>query len=315
MPFVETVVSAVLGAVIGLIDQKWSSALIAFAIGLILSFSRLAFTQTLKRKLVPLARLSRLVDINRQIPYPAFLEMVNVYSRIIEPEFQRVKDAVIEDAAQHLRQLAEQRKSRELDTGEYYLWLFSMLEHQTSGEVWAVSTMNPLEWIDTQAEREFLRLNKEVVSRGVKLTRVFIVDRDKADILPTSSSVAWHFSTRGVRPFVAIKEEIQKADPRLLSEIRDGFIAFDQRVAMIDVFAVDGSARGYVTTNPIDIQRLHGQFDELMKTFGELGGLEAEPRPVVSGLLAGGQSDGKADPALPSSPAVDSDRPTGTSQP
>src|SRR2546423_1902028 len=124
MPFVETVVSGVLGAVIGLIDQRWSSALIAFAIGLILSSSRLAFTQTLKRKLSPLARLCRLVDLNRQIPYPPFLEIVNVYSRILKPEFQRVKDAVIEDAAQHLRQLAEQRKSRELDTGEYYLWLF-----------------------------------------------------------------------------------------------------------------------------------------------------------------------------------------------
>lgn len=283
MPFVETVVSAILGAVIGIVDQKWSSALITLAIGLILNVSRLAFVQTIKRKLIPLKSLCRFVDINRQIPYPAFLDMVNIYARILEPEFQRVKDAVIEDAAQHLRLLAEQRKSRELDTGEYYLWLFSMLEKQAGGEVWAVSTMNPLEWVDTQAEKEFLRLNKEAVARGVKLTRVFIVDGARAQDLAINPGVAWHFDTRGVRPYVVIKEEVSKADPRLLSEVRDGFIAFDQRVAMIDVFAGDGSARGFVTANLIDIQRLHGQFEELKKTFGKLCGIEGESRTVGSG--------------------------------
>jgi hypothetical protein len=314
MPFIETVVSAILGGVIAAIDQKWSSALIALAIGLILSFSRLAFTQTLKRKLSPLSRLCRLVDINRQVQYPRFLEIVNVYSQILEPEFQRVKDAVVEDAAEHLRQLAQQKRSRELGTGEYYLWLSSMLEKQVGGEVWAVSLLNPLEWVDSAAEKKFLQLNKDAVARGVKLTRVFIVDKDKVADLKSNSGIAWHFSTPGVQPYIAIREEIVKTDPKLLSELGDGFIAFDYRVAMIDVFSTDGTARGYVTTNSLDIQTLHGRFDELTKTFGELHDGGGHAGTVAPSLHIAGSTATSAvprgasgQPALPvavSNPAV-----------
>jgi len=145
-----------------------------------------------------------------------------------------------------------------------------MLEAQHGGEIWAVSTGNPLEWTDTPAEKKFIKLNQEAVKRGAVLKRVFIVTKAGRDALLKNSAIAWQFSGQtNVEGYFADYDELHRADGNLLGFIGDGFIAFDRRVVMIDKFAPDGAARGYVTIDTIDINDLSRRFEQLKETYGE----------------------------------------------
>lgn len=268
IPFAEAAASAVLGVIIIFIDPESPSGFVTFAIGVVLSLSRLAFTQLLDKKLAPVRRMCALIDINRRSPNSSFLHMINLYTQVLEPEFQRIKDAAIDDTIDHLRELSINRRSKELGTGAYYSWLFSMLEKQAEGEIWAISTLNPLEWTESATEMKFVQFNKDAAARGTSLTRVFVIERHLAESLASHPSIDWHFKTQNVTAYIVIRDEVLATDPQLLSSIGDGFIAFDTRVAMIDVFADPGSARGYVTTNPQDIQTLRRRFNELVKAYG-----------------------------------------------
>ncbi len=146
LPFTETVVSSVLGGILYALDHREATGLLTFSFGVVLGASRLAFTESLRRRLSPLSRLCSFVDLTSKTPLPQFQEIASVYIRINQPDFRLLKEAIVEEASSHLLQLAQQGKSRELATSEYYRWLYSMLESQKGGEVWAVSTMNPLEW-------------------------------------------------------------------------------------------------------------------------------------------------------------------------
>jgi hypothetical protein len=277
MPFVETAAAAALAGILYLLDRSISSSLLAFAIGIILSLSRRGFAIVLKEGLRPVEQLCEVVDLDRQVPLPRFHEMLRLYMQIIEPDFALLKSGIVEDAAAQLERLAGQKQSQELATGEYYRWLYEMLNNEPKGgEIWAVSTMNPLEWNESEPERKFVEYNKEAAARGVSISRVFIVDQERCGDLETNPSTAWHFQEAGpIHPYIVVRERLQATDSGLLREIGDGFIAFDQRVAMIDVFTTDGSARGFVTMNPQKLRKLRLNFERLL-THG------ASPAPATS---------------------------------
>jgi len=64
------------------------------------------------------------------------------------------------------------------------------------------------------------------------------------------------------KPLLVFKESLAKSDPQLLKEVGDGFIAFDERVALVDMSTPDGM-RGYVTMNTGEIHRLKRIFEQL----------------------------------------------------
>jgi hypothetical protein len=270
-PFSELIISAAIGLIIFGIDRSASESLLTLTFGLVLSVSRQAFSATISRKLIPLSRLTEWLDINRRAKLPKFHDIIQIYMEILEPDFLWLKEMIIAETAAHLQQLATQKRSRELATGEYYRWLYSMLEQERQGgEIWAVSTMNTLEWDQSATEQKFVEQNKAAVERGVALRRAFIVRRADESKLQSNPSVAWQLEkTRGLEAHIVIREELERNDAVLLRQIGDGFIAFNRRAAMIDVFSNDGSARGYVSMNEQEIATLRFRFEQLL-THGSL---------------------------------------------
>jgi len=63
---------------------------------------------------------------------------------------------------------------------------------------------------------------------------------------------------------IAWQDDLEEHDAALLREIRDGFIIFDDRVALVDVSIPPGEAGGIVTMSVAQLRALHRVYDRLM---------------------------------------------------
>jgi len=90
--------------------------------------------------------------------------------------------------------------------------------------------------------------------------------RDIANIAVENPAIKLHFHSEEpskLRGFVVDEEVVRRDDEELHSKLGDGFIAFGERVALVDVFS-GRSARGYVTMNPVEIARLQEVYARLL---------------------------------------------------
>ncbi len=173
--------------------------------------------------------------------------------------------------------LAQQKTSDELPTSHYYKWLLPMLESALAGsEVWAISMMLDCEWDDSPAEERFLALNIEASRRGVTVERIFVIKREHLARIARNKGVKAHLDNASstLKPLVVERETLESREPRLLEEIGDGLIAFDRRVALIDVSSSHG-IRGHVTMNQAEVARLRQIFDSLHVHARDLGTVTA----------------------------------------
>jgi len=140
-----------------------------------------------------------------------------------------------------------------------------MLEQANAGShIWAISLMLDCEWNESPYEERFLALNLDAVGKGVEVQRLFVVEKDKVPQFLTNKGVRAHIDNKvdNLKAFVIVKERLKESDPDLLTEIGDGFIAFDDRVALVDKSSGSG-IRGYVTMNAVEIAQLKKIFEQL----------------------------------------------------
>ena len=157
--------------------------------------------------------------------------------------------------------------------------------------------MMSCEWDDSEVEQRFVELNQCAAERGVTLRRVFVVKDADRDYLESNEAISWHFGRSNVSGYVMVHENLKRQDPKLLKKLGDGFIAFDRRVALIDLHSVDGSARGIVTMSSQEISSLYNSFEQLCLLAKLVQGHEAE-----GAAFPGSDADA---PRIPASNAVD----------
>jgi hypothetical protein len=264
-PFMEAAIGIVIGLVLLFYGYEQLAALTTI-ITCTQSFGRYAFGDMLRRELRNVHQLAAVMDLQRAIPLQQFHEMSDVFLRITEPEFGAVKDAIITQATEQLNSLADNKTSGELATTDFYKWLMRAMEQAAPGsEIWAVSFMLDCEWDDSEPERKFLELNIQAVQRKVKIERVFIVPKAEFPKLLSNKGVKAHLDNAGeyMCPKVADRDYLARHDAKLLKQLGSGMIAFDRRVAQLDIVAADGSIRGSVTMNPGEIARLRALFEGL----------------------------------------------------
>lgn len=289
-PWMEALMGIVVGLIF-LLAGKRELAELTWVIGAALSVTRYAFARKLEDEMDPVHKLAAVVDLQREVSLAQFQEMIRVYLEVTEPEFRRVKDTVVTEAIDRLLRLARQKTSDELAMGDYYNWLFPILELAPSGStVWAISTMLTAEWDDSAAERTFLRLNLEAADRGVLVERIFIVPKANITQLGGNHAIREQIRHAGefLHPLLVEREHLEQRDPRLLQEVGDGLIAFDTRVALIDVSSPNGAARGYVTMKHDEIARLRRLFENLCVHADPMGDVVTVPDD---------HEDGNANPA------------------
>jgi hypothetical protein len=277
LPWIEAIGTAVGASVLYFILHKNELAEFFAIAGSLVTLGRLGYAAELERLTAaleasigelrgPLDRIREHFDISSQAHFGVFRDMLQTYSKITEPEFSRVKDAVLTEARSRLMGLANEKKSLVLPTTTYYGWLLPMLRHAMPPEViWALSMMRAPEWDESQPERDFIDFSKGASDRGVPIDRIFVVGRAAVSTALENPAIKFHLHSEkpaNLRGYVVEDEVVKAADEELYAMLGDGFIAFGDRVALVDVFS-GKSARGYVTMNPVEIAHLREVYDRL----------------------------------------------------
>lgn len=268
-PWIEALGTVAGSFILYFVLKKHELAEFFAVVGGIMTLGRLGYSEFIERQIAeirePLQRIREFFDFSRAAHVTTFRDMLQVHSQITEEEFAAVKEGIIQEARAELLQLANQKKSAVLPTTRYYGWLLPMLERARPPQrIWALSMMRGPEWDNSPPERRFIALSQEAAERGVKIDRVFVMRRDLLSEALRIEPVAAHTRERkpdNLRGFFVDEEGLKRSDMDLFSRLGDGFIVFDDRVALVDVFS--NTARGYVTMSPTEIGHLKEVFERL----------------------------------------------------
>ena len=158
-----------------------------------------------------------------------------------------------------------QSKTEDLDSGKFYKILDKHFNETKEGsKIWAISTMMDNEWNDSPAERKFIQSNFDAVNRGVKLERIFIFDKRKANDYKKNLYIRRYLSSNKIVTLFVDIGELKNSYPELLKIIKDGWIGIDGKVLLVDLPS-DGTSRGYVTFNKLEIKKAKECFNSLKK--------------------------------------------------
>lgn len=157
----------------------------------------------------------------------------------------------------------EQSKTEDLDSGKFYRILDKFFSETKSGsEMWIISTMMDNEWNEDPAEKKFIESNFDAVNRGVKMERIFLFSKDKAKKYKSNKYIQRYLaSDKIITSFIDINE-LKDKYPELLKIVKDGWIGIDDYALLVDLPS-DGTSRGYVTMNKLEIKKAKDCFEKL----------------------------------------------------
>jgi hypothetical protein len=265
LPKAELVATAVLGGIGALTDT--GLGIFIWTLGVFFAINQMRSDAKSERDLTRVTKLAEIVDIGTACDTDLLRQVIDAYLRIPEPEFQRIKDAVLAQTRDELLRLATQKSSEELSAGAYYQWLISTIDNAPSGAtIIALSLMLPSEWDDSQAERYFFEANKRAAERGVIIKRIFVAPRLQLLDACRNPAVRLHLKEEqpaNLQGYFVDRDWLKLRDAALAAKLGDGFIAFD-RIALTDLYANGGSIRGTVTMLPTRRAMLKEIHQELM---------------------------------------------------
>lgn len=156
-----------------------------------------------------------------------------------------------------------QSRTEDLDSGKFYKILDKYFRETEKGsKMWIVSTMMENEWNEDPAERKFIQSNFDAADRGVEIERIFVFDKKDASTFKSNPYIKRYLSSdKIVSKFVDL-QEIKKCNPKLLDVIKNGWIGIDDSALLVDLPS-DGTSRGYVTLNKLEIRKAKECFGAL----------------------------------------------------
>ncbi len=180
-----------------------------------------------------------------------------------------INPARIKKVYSSMKDLIKNKRTEELDSDIYYLYLFSLL---TGAEkrIWAISVMGDDEWVNTPEEIEFQRLNiltaerKDVVP--IRVERIFLVNDTSIRKLKSTNNVVEQINNAYLNTYIVKQDNI---DINLAREIGNGFLAFDDYAVAVDVFA-DEDIRGKLFIDKKTISRYERYFTRLKEHASEI---------------------------------------------
>lgn len=159
----------------------------------------------------------------------------------------------------------EQSKTEDLDSGKFYRILDKFFSETKKGsEMWIISTMMDNEWNEDPAERKFIQSNFDAVNRGVKMERIFLFSKARAKEFSHNKYIQRYLAENKIKTNFVDIEELRQQHPELLKIIKDGWIGIDDYALLVDLPS-DGTSRGYVTMNKMEIKKAKDCFEKLRK--------------------------------------------------
>lgn len=157
----------------------------------------------------------------------------------------------------------EQSKTEDLDSGKFYRILDKYFSEAKKGsEMWIISTMMDNEWNEDPAERRFIQSNFDAVNRGVKMERIFLFEKERASEYKKNKYIQRYLASNKIKTSFVDINELREKRPELLKIIKDGWIGIDDHALLVDLPS-DGTSRGYVTMNKLEIKKAKECFQEL----------------------------------------------------
>lgn len=158
-----------------------------------------------------------------------------------------------------------QSRTEDLDSGKFYKILDKYFTETKKGsKMWIISTMMENEWNEDPQERKFIQSNFDAAERGVKIKRIFLFDQKKANIYKKNPYIQRYLASNKITTNFVDIEEVKKKNSALLGVIKNGWIGIDDYALLVDLPS-DGTSRGYVTMNKLEIQKAKDCFEELEK--------------------------------------------------
>lgn len=158
-----------------------------------------------------------------------------------------------------------QSRTEDLDSGKFYKILDKYFSETKKGsKMWIISTMMENEWNEDPAERKFIQSNFDAADRGVEIERIFVFNKSDAKKFKGNPYMKRYLaSNKIITKFVDLKQ-IKEKNPKLLDIIKNGWIGIDDSALLVDLPS-DGTSRGYVTLNKLEIAKAKECFEELQK--------------------------------------------------
>ncbi len=158
-----------------------------------------------------------------------------------------------------------QSRTEDLDSGKFYKILEKYFSETKKGsKMWIISTMMENEWNEGPAERRFIQSNFDAASRGVEIERIFIFNKKDASKFKSNPYIKRYLSSDKIVSNFVDLQEIKDMNPKLLDIIKNGWIGIDDYALLVDLPS-DGTSRGYVTLNKMEIKKAKECFIELKK--------------------------------------------------
>lgn len=156
-----------------------------------------------------------------------------------------------------------QSRTEDLDSGKFYKILDKYFNETNAGsKMWIISTMMENEWNESPAERKFIQSNFDAADRGVQLKRIFIFNKNDAKKVATNPYIKRYLSSNKITTLFVDLDILINEHPELLKTIKNGWIGIDNSALLVDLPS-DGSSRGYVTLNKLEINNAKKCFDKL----------------------------------------------------
>lgn len=156
-----------------------------------------------------------------------------------------------------------QSRTEDLDSGKFYKILDKYFTETKKGsKMWIISTMMENEQNEEPAERKFIQSNFDAADRGVEIERIFIFNKNNAQKFKSNPYIKRYLASNKIVSNFVDLEELKMTKPKLLDIIKNGWIGIDDYALLVDLPS-DGTSRGYVTLNKMEIKKAKDCFKEL----------------------------------------------------
>lgn len=224
----------------------------------------------------PLEKVQQVIDLSERSNVQSLRVLQGEYLGLTEERLARERQRIIDDAVSSLKSLSNSRRTPILEEPDFYDWLYSEFDQAQAGsKIQIVSMDEDLEWNDTPQEMEYFRKNVAAAKRGVSVERVFVFTDERLVQAANNKFIFAHRTGNDAKLTGrrVNKEEFARKAPTAMHDAGQGFIIFDDRLAIVDVFSADGKARGYVTLSETDLRL----YRETFKRFKSLSAPLAFP--------------------------------------
>lgn len=203
-----------------------------------------------------IANISRIIETGDSLEVDQIKQIHSAYISLTEEKLGAIRDRIIAKALSELRELRATMRTPVMEEPDFYNWLYQTFDSAKSGSTISIVSMNEtLEWTDTPQEKRFFECNVSAAKRGVKIERIFYFDND-ARAKSRSNQYIYAHRKNNVPNLIGKcvdASSFKRAAPTAVHDAGQGFILVDNRFAIVDVFSLDGKARGFVTFNAVEV--------------------------------------------------------------